>query len=185
MNITGGKYNRQKITAPDEHITRPTLSKVRMSVFNTLNSMIEFEGKSFLDMYAGSGIMGLEAISRGFSKLVSIENNKKVYSVIKNNFSKYEKENDIKLFFGDSQKICANLNNKFDVIYIDPPYLSGVYEKSLDSIKHLAGDIVILEHILELSDNNKDNTIHIPDNFEIIKQKKYSDKYITFLKYNN
>ena len=77
MNITAGMYKRTKITAPDENITRPTLSKVRMSVFNTLQAMIDFEGSSFLDMYAGSGIMGLEALSRGFSKIVSIEKKKK------------------------------------------------------------------------------------------------------------
>ena len=72
MNITGGKYKGQKIKAPDENITRPTLSKVRMSVFNTLQAMMDFEGASFLDMFAGSGIMGLEAISRGFSRSVAI-----------------------------------------------------------------------------------------------------------------
>ena len=66
MNITAGIFKGRKITAPDEKITRPTLSKVRMSVFNTLQSMIEFEGSSFLYMYAGSVRMGLEALSRGF-----------------------------------------------------------------------------------------------------------------------
>ena len=129
MNITGGKYNRQKITAPDENITRPTLSKVRMSVFNTLGAIIDFEGKSFLDMYAGSGIMGLEAISRGFEKSVAVEKNKKVYNVIKSNFEKYNKDNDIKLVFGDSLQVCKKLTEKFDVIYIDPPYFSGIYER--------------------------------------------------------
>ena len=88
MNITAGKFKGQKIIAPDENITRPTLSKVRMSVFNTLQAMIEFEGKSFLDMYAGSGIMGLEALSRGFSSIVMLEKNKKVYNVIKSNLKK-------------------------------------------------------------------------------------------------
>ena len=88
MNITAGKYKGQKITAPDENITRPTLSKVRMSVFNTLQCLVDFEGSSFLDMYAGSGIMGLEALSRGFSTVVSIEKNKKVYSITKSNFKK-------------------------------------------------------------------------------------------------
>ena len=77
MNITAGIYKGQKITAPDENITRPTLSKVRMSVFNTLQSMIDFENSSFLDMYAGSGIMGLEALSRGFSNQIS-KNMKKI-----------------------------------------------------------------------------------------------------------
>lgn len=74
MIITAGKFKGQKVQAPDENITRPTLSKVRMSIFNTLQAMIDFDNNSFLDMYAGSGIMGLEALSRGFSKVVAIEN---------------------------------------------------------------------------------------------------------------
>ena len=77
MNITAGKFKGQKVTAPDETITRPTLSKVRMAVFNTLQALIDFEGASFLDMFAGSGIMGLEALSRGFERVVAIEKNPK------------------------------------------------------------------------------------------------------------
>lgn len=172
MNITGGIYNRQKIKAPDENITRPTLSKVRMSVFNTLGAIIDFNGKSFLDMYSGSGIMSLEAISRGFDRVVAIEQNKKVYSVIKSNFLRYEKEHDLKLILGDSLKVCKKFEQKFDVIYIDPPYFAGIYEKSFEAIKEICNDIVILEHVTE---------VEIPQNFEILKQKKYGDKIITFL----
>ena len=173
MNITGGIYNRQKIIAPDENITRPTLSKVRMGVFNTLASIIDFEGKSFLDMFSGSGIMGLEALSRGFGRIVAIEKNKKVYNVIKNNFSKYEKENDLNLILGDSLKVCQKLDEKFDVIYIDPPYFSGVYEQSLESVNNICRGIVILEHVAE---------VDIPKNFSILKQKRYGEKLVTFLK---
>ena len=172
MNITGGIYNRQKVKAPDENITRPTLSKVRMSVFNVLGSVIDFEGKSFLDMYSGSGIMTLEALSRGFESAVAIERNKKAYSVIKSNFSMYEKNHNIKLLFGDSLKICPKLTEKFDVIYIDPPYFAGIYEKSLDAVNGICCGIVILEHAAQ---------INIPDDFKIIKQKMYGDKFITFL----
>ncbi len=171
MNITAGIYKGQKITAPDENITRPTLSKVRMSVFNTLQAMMDFENSSFLDMYSGSGIMGLEALSRGFSRVVSIEKNKKVYSVIKSNFKKFEKDNDLKLILGDSLKVCSRLNEKFDVVYIDPPYFSGIYEKSLDVVKNICDGIIILEHVIDVE----------IDGFEIVKQKKYGDKFVTFL----
>lgn len=171
MNITAGKYKGQKIKAPDENITRPTLSKVRMSIFNTLQAMTNFEGASFLDMYAGSGIMGLEALSRGFSKVVSIEKNKKVYNVIKSNFKKYEQENDLKLILGDSIKVCEKLNEKFDIIYIDPPYFSGVYEQSLNVVKKISNNIIILEHVTDIDLTG----------FKILKQKKYGDKFITFL----
>ncbi len=169
MIITAGKYKGQKIAAPDENITRPTLSKVRMSVFNTLQSIIDFEDKTFLDMFAGSGIMGLEAISRGFAKAVAIEKNVKVSVIIKNNFKKFDQAP--VLMSGDSLKICPKLNYKFDVIYIDPPYFSGIYEKSLNVIKNIASDIIILEHINEVDFSG----------YKLIKQKKYGDKFVTFL----
>ncbi len=171
MNITAGKYKGQKITAPDEHITRPTLSKVRMSVFNSLQAMIDFEGASFLDMFSGSGIMGLEALSRGFSNVVCIEKNKKVYNVIKSNFKKFE-GNDLRLVLADSLKYCKTLSCEFDVIYIDPPYYSGVYEASLNAVSNVASGIVILEHVLDVDFGE----------FSVIKQKKYGDKFITFLR---
>lgn len=63
--------------------------------------------------------------------------------MIKSNFKKFEKDNDLKLILGDSLKVCSRLNEKFDVVYIDPPYFSGVYEKSLDVVKNICSGIVI------------------------------------------
>ena len=134
--------------------------------------MIDYNGASFLDMYSGSGIMSLEAVSRGFDLALAIEKNKKSFNVIKRNFEKFAKAENLELILGDSLKICQNLNRKFDVIYIDPPYFSEIYEKSLDAVKDLTSGIIILEHVVP---------IKISD-FKLIKQKKYSDKYITFLK---
>ena len=170
MIITAGRFKGQKITAPDKNITRPTLSKVRMSIFNTLQSMINFEGSSFLDMFAGSGIMGLEALSRGFEQIVSIEKNPKAFQIIKSNFKRFSPPP--KLITGDSLKITPSLQENFDVIYIDPPYFSGIYEQSLEAIKNISNGIVILEYVTDI--DFKD--------FEPIKQKKYGDKFITFLK---
>jgi len=170
MNVTAGIFKGQKITAPDEKITRPTLSKVRMSVFNTLQSLIEFEGSSFLDMFAGSGIMGLEALSRGFVYAAAIEKHPKVSQVIKNNYKKFNPQPE--LFCGDALKVVQKINKNFDVIYIDPPYFSGIYEGSLEAVKPYVAGIVVLEHTVEVDLKG----------FEILKQKKYGDKYVTFLK---
>ncbi len=172
MNITAGIFKGRKITAPDEKITRPTLSKVRMAVFNTLQSVMDFDGKSFLDMFSGSGIMGLEALSRGFDTAVAIEKHPKVMQVIKNNFKNFNPAP--VLLQGDSLKITQNMKEKFDVIYIDPPYYSGIYEASLDAVKNIVHNIVILEHVNEVDFSG----------YEILKQKKYGDKYITFLRRN-
>ena len=169
MNITAGIFKGQKITAPDEKITRPTLSKVRMAVFNTLQGLTEFRGKSFLDMFSGSGIMGLEALSRGFDTAVAIEKHPKVVNIIKSNYKKFNLCPE--LIQGDALKIVQKLDRSFDVVYIDPPYYSGIYEASLDAVKNIAHNIIILEHVTEVDFGD----------LEILKQKKYGDKYITFL----
>lgn len=168
MIITAGQFKGRKIQVPPEDITRPTLSKVRMGVFNTLQSMIDFDGKSFLDMYAGSGIMGLEALSRGFEMVLAIEKNPKAVSIIKSNFSKFPISP--KLIVGDSLNYAKKIDEFFDVVYIDPPYYAGIYENSLLSLNPCG--IVILEHVGDVDFSG----------FELIKQKRYADKFITFLK---
>lgn len=171
MIITAGEFKGQKIIAPDEKITRPTLSKVRMAVFNTLQALIDFEGKSFYDMFAGSGIMGLEALSRGFAKLASTEKNPKAAQILKNNYKKFTAKRQIDFIWGDALKIAAKQDEKFDVVYIDPPYYSGVYETSLDAVKNIAV-LVILEHVVDVDFTD----------WEVLKQKTYGGKTITFLK---
>ena len=141
-----------------------------MSIFNTLQALIEFNGSSFLDMFAGSGIMGLEALSRGFESAVAIEKNPKVVRVIKENFKKFKQAP--KLLVGDSIKVLSKSEQNFDVIYIDPPYFSGVYENSLEAVRNISSGIVILEHVVDVDFGD----------FEVIKQKKYGDKFVTFLR---
>ncbi len=171
MNITAGIYKGRKIIAPDENITRPTLSKTRMGVFNTLYSLLgDFNGKSFLDVFGGSGIMGLEAFSRGFEYVQVFELNKKSAEIIKKNYQILGLTPNLTI--GDSTKLVKRLNKVFDVVYIDPPYKSGLYEDVLENIK---GNIIVLE-----SSENIDIT-----NYEIIKKKEFSSSILTFLKGKN
>ncbi|DAA96948.1 TPA: 16S rRNA (guanine(966)-N(2))-methyltransferase RsmD [Candidatus Gastranaerophilales bacterium HUM_9] len=168
MNITGGKYNGRKIQAPDEKITRPTLSKVRMSVFNVLYSLLgDFEGKIFLDMFGGSGVMGLEALSRGFKSVIVFEKNKQAADVIRKNYKALNEP--LNLTLGDSIKLIKKITQAVDVIYIDPPYLDGIYQASLENLPE--HKIIILEHVVDIDLTG----------FNVIKQKKYGDKYITFI----
>ena len=172
MNITGGIYNGRKLLTPDEKIARPTLSKIRMSVFNTLYSILgDYADKTFLDMFGGSGIMGLEAISRGFKDTVVFEKNKKAAEIIKQNYQSLNLVPNIHI--GDALNLYQKLDTNFDVIYIDPPYNSGIYDKVLGLIqqKPTADTLIIVEH---------DNIIDFK-NYKIIKQKKYGNNYITFI----
>lgn len=168
MIITAGIYKGRKIIAPDEKITRPTLSKVRMGVFNSLYSLIgDFEGKSFLDVFGGSGVMGLEALSRGFSRVKVFEINKNSADIIRKNYHSLGLKPE--LVVGDSCKLIQKLDEIYDVVYIDPPYQSGIYSTILENIK---GGIIIAEH--KKGENFS--------GFDILKQKKYGDKLVSYLK---
>lgn len=168
MIITGGKYKGRKILAPDEKITRPTLSKVRQGVFNTLFSLIgDFEGKSFLDVFGGSGIMGLEALSRGFEEVYVFEKNPKIAQILKKNYDNLGLKSNLKI--GDSLKLLTKVDKIFDVIYIDPPYYSGIYEEIFDKIS--VAKIIIIEHTEILKFNSK---------YILIKEKNYGGKRVSF-----
>ena len=170
MNISGGKFKGQRVIAPDERITRPTLSKVRMGLFNTLFSILgDFDNLSFLDVYSGSGIMGLEAISRGFKTVTSFELNKKSAIILKKNYENLGLKPD--LIVGNALNLIPKLQSKYDVAYVDPPYSAGIYEDTLVALQGRA-DIIILEH-----------PVNMECSFEnLIKHKKYGDKYLTYIK---
>ena len=174
MQITGGKYNSRKIKTADYENIKPTLSKTRQGIFNTLSNMIEFNGKVFLDLFSGSGIMALEAVSRGFDAIM-FEKDKKTALAIKESFLYFNLTPEI--YFGDALKNLPKLNKKADVIFIDPPYESDLYEKSLALIRQInilnKGGIVILEHPTDKVINSK--------GFELIKVKTYGSKQITYL----
>lgn len=175
MQITGGIYNSRKIKTAEFENIKPTLSKTRQGIFNTLGAMIDFEGKIFFDMFAGSGIMGLEALSRGFD-VVCFEKDKKTALAIKESYKNLKLMPE--LYFGNSLKNILKVNKKADVVFIDPPYESDLYEKALAVIRNNNilndGGIIILEHPI-------DKTLEI-DGFEIVKLKTYGNKQISYLK---
>lgn len=175
MIITGGTYKGRKIIAPDENYTRPTLSKVRQGVFNTLFSLIgDFEGKSFLDLFGGSGIMGIEAISRGFDEVLVFEKNIKVAKILKKNYLSLGLSQN--LIIGDSLKFLKKIDKNFDVIYIDPPYYSGIY----DEVFHILSSLEFLKSII-IVEHTEDFNLK---NFEFIKEKTYGGKRVSFIRKN-
>ena len=141
-----------------------------MGLFNTLFSILgDFDNLSFLDVYSGSGIMGLEAISRVFKTVTSFELNKKSAIILKKNYENLGLKPD--LIVGNALNLIPKLQSKYDVAYVDPPYSAGIYEDTLVALQGRA-DIIILEH-----------PVNMECSFEnLIKQKKYGDKYLTYIK---
>ena len=169
MIITAGIYKGRKMSVPDEKITRPTLSKVRMGVFNTLYSLIgEFEDKYFLDVFGGSGVMGLEALSRGFKCVKVIEKNFHAVKIIKKNYESLGLIPELQV--GDSLKILKQNCSKYDVVYIDPPYQSEIYDSVVEIAENI-GKVIVVEHSNELSYSGT----------RTIKTKDYGGKKVSFL----
>ena len=162
MYLTAGQYKGVKIEVPKS--AKPTLSKVRESIFNIL---VQYDiGNRFLDMFAGSAIMGLEALSRGYI-VKELEINRSTAQIIKKNYLKVGVNPDL--------SVCDALKFKdgeFDIIYIDPPWNLDYLPILIHARRLLSKNgIIIVEH---------DKTINYSD-FDVIKEKKYGRCCIDFI----
>lgn len=181
MNITAGEFKGRKVKTVQSNDVRPTSSKVRESIFNMIQSSIT--DSVMLDLFAGSGIMGLEAISRGSKRVVYVEKNPKVASIIKQNIDTFPI--DAQLIVADALKALTRFQEaEFDIVFVDPPYKAGLFIPVLQMIfdkKILKDDgIVVIEHA---SDDNFDDQI-AQIGYRILKDRKYGDTSIRVISYN-
>ncbi len=184
MRIIAGKYKGKKIDFIFEEKTRPTADMVRQALFTKLQ--FEFPMENCLDLFAGSGSLGLEALSRGAEKVYFVDNNKANVRTVENNLKSFGISYDINAFnttksasliFNDYSVALNRFDIKFDLILIDPPYASSYYEKALEVIKERNllkdGGFIVLEH----DENRKFENLP----FEVVSQKKYGRKCLTYL----
>ena len=134
MRIVGGKYRHRIIVYPDDAThTRPTKDRVREAIFSAIG---DISNARVLDLYAGCGSMGIEAISRGALKSYFVDNNKESINIVKTNLKSLNIIS-FDLLFMDDMKALEQFKNSglsFDVIYLDPPYEFGKYEDILSYI---------------------------------------------------
>lgn len=124
MKIIGGIHKNRKIITPKGLLTRPTSSRLRESVFNICQW--EIEGATFLDLFAGSGAIGLEALSRGAAQVVFVDQDKESIRCIKENIENFEWTNSSQVIHADVFKALERFKDKkFQIIYADPPYNKG------------------------------------------------------------
>lgn len=132
MRITSGQFKNRVLTSNIPSTTRPTTEALRQSVFSALSSLSMIEHSTFLDLFAGTGAMGLEALSRGASKAVFIDNQKEALQCLKENIHSLGIEKStVQAFYGDAIAILTSgvLQGPFSYIYIDPPYKSFYSEQ--------------------------------------------------------
>lgn len=179
MKIISGKLKGRVINNYNIKGTRPTMDRVKESIFATIQDYIK--DSIFLDLFAGTGNIGIEAISNGSSLCYFVDNNKEATKVISEYIDKFNISNN-SIILNKEYKKALNYfienNIKFDIIYLDPPYKTDYINEILSIISNnnLLNKNGII--IIEKSDNNDINNF----NYEIIKIKKYGNKNITILK---
>ena len=177
MRINAGRFRNHNIDITNLETTRETSDKVRQAIFNLIGQF--FDGEIALDLFAGSGAMGLEALSRGCGKCYFNDLNSKALSVVKKNIAKL-KLNDECILINKDYKDCLNdlKGLKMDLIFLDPPYNMT----NVDEILKLIYDNDLLNKKGIISFEMEKNTNPESDYFTILKDRTYGIKRVVIYK---
>lgn len=190
MRIIAGELRGRMIKAPQGKTTRPTTDRVRESLMSTLVSARGgFEGAVVLDAFAGSGALGLEALSRGASQAVFFEKDAAVFRVLKDNVATLEVASSRALLFCGEVKASLGRVGKtnFDMVFLDPPYSFPVDEvvSVIDELERRGlladGALIVYEH--EKGKNFVFNTCLNSVQWEMVSEKVYGDTALSILRY--
>lgn len=175
--ITGTAKGRRLITLEGEDI-RPTADKVKGAIFNSIQ--FDIEGRTVLDLFAGSGQLGIEALSRGAQKAVFIDLSRKAIQVVNENLEHCNLKENATVFNGDSLSYLKTTREKFDIIFIDPPYSKQLTAKALPLALSVIneGGIIVCE---TASDEELPDKI---GSFSIVKCDRYSKTKLTIYRYS-
>ncbi len=178
VRVISGSARGLKLNTPGDDRVRPTTDRVKESMFNIVQDWVY--DSQVLDLFAGSGALGIEALSRGASQAVFCDNSLDSIKIIKSNIEKARVVDRSQIVSGDFKRCLRDMeakNQSFDMIFVDPPYYKELFEEVLDTIracKILKKDgIVIVEH-------DAKRPIGQVEGLEVYKEKKYGITMLTF-----
>jgi len=178
MRIIGGEYRGRKLTPPTNKDIRPTSDRMRETIFNILSHQkIPLQGANVLDVFAGTGALGLEALSRGAAHATFFDQDPRAIQLVKKNAT----------LLGAAEKTaitCASAldlplsRRAYDFIFLDPPYNLDVINQTITSLrkKHYLSN-----NCLIIAEYSPDNPIEFPDFIKITKEKTYGEARFSFL----
>jgi len=183
MRIISGNYKGKKILLPKDKLTRPLKDLTKESIFNIIKHSklldINLKNSNILDLFSGVGSFGLECLSRGAASVTFLESYKEVLTILKKNIDNLKQQSSSNIIEKDifSENTLKALNNKFDIIFMDPPYKEKKLVGLLNTIIQLKllkdnGTIIIHRH-------QKEEDL-FPDEFNIIIEKNYGISKIIF-----
>ena len=184
MRIISGSFKGKKIIKPKDNKTRPLKDLTKESIFNIINHTNKFSinlsSSYVLDLFSGVGSFGIECLSRSVKEVVFVENYTGVLPILKKNLKELKSLNNYKIIEKNiyDENIFLYINNKFDLIFLDPPYRDKNFVNILVNIKNkkiLKKNGVIIMH------RHKNEKDVLPFNFNIIEEKNYGISKILFI----
>tara|TARA_B100000787_G_C16122839_1_gene263507 strand:- start:373 stop:939 length:567 start_codon:yes stop_codon:yes gene_type:complete len=183
MRIISGNFKGKKILLPKDKLTRPLKDLTKESIFNVIKHSklidINLERSNILDLFSGVGSFGLECLSRGAKSVTFLESYKEVLTILKKNIDNLKQQNYSRIIESDifSKNTLKMINNKFEIIFMDPPYKEKKLTDLLNTIIRLKllknnGVIIIHRH-------KKENDI-LPNEFNLMIEKNYGISKIIF-----
>src|SRR5580704_5702680 len=181
MRIVGGRLGGRTLAAPKSQNVRPTSDRLRESLFNILAQRYDdpITGARALDLFAGTGALGLEAISRGAAFALLIDDGTEARALIRQNVEALGLGGVTRIFRRDATKLGAvHPNETFGLVFLDPPYRKGLAERALASLRDggwLASDALVV--VEEAADAG----LTAPEGYAEIERRRYDDTEFTFL----
>ena len=169
MRVIAGEYKGRRLESPADDSVRPTTDKVKEALFSILSDRI-WESR-VLDLFSGTGNLGIEALSRGAKKVIFADNSRESIGMIKRNIAHCRAEKGSKITAGDYKKILMNVDEKFDIIFLDPPYGKGLLQ---DCFKLIAERGILAEDGVIVAEHRKEEKL--PEEFygfTKVKERKY------------
>lgn len=175
MRVISGNYRGRKLNAPKGDDIRPTTDNVKESIFNIIQ--FDIEGRKVLDLFAGTGQLGIECLSRGAAKVVFTDKNKLSVNAVKENLAMCKSNAEV--ICTDALSYIENCG-KFDIIFIDPPYDSGLYIPVLEKIYKF--DILNVGGIIICESRKEENIPEPVNGYSIFRTRNYGRIKITIIK---
>ena len=184
MRIVGGQFRGRAIAAPGDQSTRPTSDKVRESIFNILaHSIPDFaiEGTRVLDLFAGTGALGLEALSRGASYCLFVEEGAEARALIRRNVEAFALTGITKIFRRDATSLGpAGSQSPFSLVFLDPPYGKGLAEGALAAA---VGGGWLIPGAIAVIEERKGASLALPSQFAEQDRRSWGDTQVLFARY--
>ena len=181
MRVIAGKARRLQLKTIEGMNTRPTQDRTKETMFNVINNCVP--GCYFLDLFSGSGGIGIEAASRGASKVIMCEKSKEAANIINKNLEKTKLINQVKLYNMDFKDMIKNkLEEKLDIIYLDPPYKTNYAYEASKLI--LEKNLLKKDSILIIETDEEQNVENLFQNLSLeeFDKRKYGRAYLIFYK---